>query len=230
MSLTVRRKEANEQLADQMRVLVAMLVRSSPYAAPFLHGTDSGGVPWLVRFRYGGSLADATMLTENIDQLAVHVRQALLYATLEHTDDVCNSSSAATDAADYSTPAAVASPAAERDPFIECSIFELGDQRSRELIGSMPAEALVEPCIVVAVIAHIDHIDPPAGRCSALRTHGAWRVKPDGDDDSSSRPRCAQCGVRRAEMKRCARCRSVHYCDERCQRRHWRTHRKTCVP
>jgi hypothetical protein len=48
----------------------------------------------------------------------------------------------------------------------------------------------------------------------------------------ASPPKCSQCGVPRAELKRCGGCKAhggaVFYCDARCQKRHWPAHRPEC--
>ena len=39
---------------------------------------------------------------------------------------------------------------------------------------------------------------------------------------------CAGCGVANRSLRRCGRCRSVHYCNRECQRGHWSIHRLYC--
>ena len=41
---------------------------------------------------------------------------------------------------------------------------------------------------------------------------------------------CVFCGVAKPsnEMKRCSRCAAAHYCDEKCQRSHWKVHKLVC--
>jgi MYND finger len=42
---------------------------------------------------------------------------------------------------------------------------------------------------------------------------------------------CANCGAvsTTSALKRCSRCLSVRYCNEACQRAHWKQHRKNCT-
>ncbi|KDN41362.1 hypothetical protein RSAG8_07477, partial [Rhizoctonia solani AG-8 WAC10335] len=43
--------------------------------------------------------------------------------------------------------------------------------------------------------------------------------------------RCSLCGNPSASMRRCARCKSARYCDDSCQRKHWKKgHKLTCKP
>ena len=39
---------------------------------------------------------------------------------------------------------------------------------------------------------------------------------------------CAGCGAANRSLRRCGRCRSVHYCSRECQRGHWSIHRFQC--
>jgi hypothetical protein len=43
----------------------------------------------------------------------------------------------------------------------------------------------------------------------------------------TSGPSCAKCGVGGAK-KLCGRCRQVSYCSQRCQKAHWKAHKKQC--
>ncbi|CAE6465397.1 unnamed protein product [Rhizoctonia solani] len=43
--------------------------------------------------------------------------------------------------------------------------------------------------------------------------------------------RCSLCGNPSASLKRCAKCKSARYCDEDCQKKHWKKgHKLTCKP
>ena len=39
---------------------------------------------------------------------------------------------------------------------------------------------------------------------------------------------CTGCGAANRSLRRCGRCRSVHYCSRECQRGHWPIHRFNC--
>lgn len=39
---------------------------------------------------------------------------------------------------------------------------------------------------------------------------------------------CASCGAKGPGLKRCAACKTVHYCGEECQTAHWREHKASC--
>ena len=39
---------------------------------------------------------------------------------------------------------------------------------------------------------------------------------------------CAGCGVGRDVLSICTGCRSAHYCDTKCQRKHWKEHKTIC--
>lgn len=39
---------------------------------------------------------------------------------------------------------------------------------------------------------------------------------------------CASCGALPEKLKNCSRCRTVWYCSEDCQRRHWPLHKGHC--
>lgn len=45
---------------------------------------------------------------------------------------------------------------------------------------------------------------------------------------NDSMKKCEYCGVRKEKMLRCGQCKSVHYCSKKCQRPHWKKHKKTC--
>ena len=45
---------------------------------------------------------------------------------------------------------------------------------------------------------------------------------------SDDRKLCTSCGVENDACKRCAKCKSVQYCDRVCQRLQWPTHKKFC--
>lgn len=47
--------------------------------------------------------------------------------------------------------------------------------------------------------------------------------------DIGLEPTCAVCRSA-ASIKKCARCRNIHYCSPTCQRANWRSHRATCHP
>ena len=40
--------------------------------------------------------------------------------------------------------------------------------------------------------------------------------------------RCDYCDKPLVDVKRCARCQKVSYCDRECQRKHWKDHKKVC--
>jgi hypothetical protein len=40
---------------------------------------------------------------------------------------------------------------------------------------------------------------------------------------------CASCHQHIEHTKRCSRCQRVYYCNEQCQRAHWRIHKRDCV-
>jgi hypothetical protein len=41
---------------------------------------------------------------------------------------------------------------------------------------------------------------------------------------------CSGCGLRQFVLKKCGRCLKVSYCEVECQKKHWKTHKKTCIP
>eukprot|EP01084_Bolivina_argentea_P205153 350534_1 len=45
---------------------------------------------------------------------------------------------------------------------------------------------------------------------------------------NSAERKCAYCGILGLNMKLCSRCKSVHYCDAKCQKPHWKEHKKQC--
>ena len=42
------------------------------------------------------------------------------------------------------------------------------------------------------------------------------------------RRKCAQCGTHSSKNKRCDTCRRAFYCNQQCQKRHWKLHKKIC--
>ena len=59
--------------------------------------------------------------------------------------------------------------------------------------------------------------------CTARRARAAESARASKRDTGV----CAACGAD-GELKRCARCDCVAYCDAVCQREHWKTHRSHC--
>ena len=51
------------------------------------------------------------------------------------------------------------------------------------------------------------------------------------EDDMVRRPkvRCAQCSKVGMNLKCCNRCRSVFYCNAKCQEKNWKNHQKVCT-
>ena len=46
-----------------------------------------------------------------------------------------------------------------------------------------------------------------------------------------SSQKCVLCGLAaKFKKSRCSRCKRVHYCSNRCQKMHWKTHSKECAP
>jgi hypothetical protein len=41
---------------------------------------------------------------------------------------------------------------------------------------------------------------------------------------------CDQCKTQSASLKRCSRCQTSYYCNVTCQRQHYPTHKKVCIP
>jgi hypothetical protein len=41
---------------------------------------------------------------------------------------------------------------------------------------------------------------------------------------------CAACGEGRDDLKACMACKTVKYCNKKCQKAHWRKHKKECTP
>ena len=46
--------------------------------------------------------------------------------------------------------------------------------------------------------------------------------------DNSERKRCGMCGKEGQNMRCCAACGQVRYCDRDCQKRHWKQHKTVC--
>ncbi|KAB7502920.1 Ankyrin repeat and MYND domain-containing protein 2 [Armadillidium nasatum] len=49
---------------------------------------------------------------------------------------------------------------------------------------------------------------------------------PKGFDDGIT---CFTCGLENKNVKKCAKCKSVQYCNKTCQRLHWSSHKKVCA-
>lgn len=46
--------------------------------------------------------------------------------------------------------------------------------------------------------------------------------------DGKNRSRCLNCGATDQKFKYCSGCKIAPYCNEKCQRAHWRTHKSNC--
>ncbi len=46
----------------------------------------------------------------------------------------------------------------------------------------------------------------------------------------SREPICHSCGQQSVNLKKCARCRSVSYCNRECQTKDWKSHKSVCLP
>eukprot|EP01083_Nonionella_stella_P024937 68671_1 len=53
--------------------------------------------------------------------------------------------------------------------------------------------------------------------------------KTDGELLINSRS-CGYCKAIKSKMQRCSRCNKMYYCNAKCQRPHWKIHKKHCVP
>jgi splicing suppressor protein 51 len=54
-----------------------------------------------------------------------------------------------------------------------------------------------------------------------------------GVNSTSSTDICAKCtkpGSSESPLQRCSRCKSTRYCSLECQKAHWKTHKKACLP
>lgn len=54
-----------------------------------------------------------------------------------------------------------------------------------------------------------------------------YQAPAGAQDEKTEQERCAACG-KTGELKRCGRCRTVHYCGPACQKQHWKTHKPDC--
>ncbi|KAI1779876.1 hypothetical protein F4818DRAFT_400933 [Hypoxylon cercidicola] len=41
---------------------------------------------------------------------------------------------------------------------------------------------------------------------------------------------CLDCGEKKGDLLRCARCKMARYCNSTCQKNDWSTHKKVCQP
>lgn len=48
--------------------------------------------------------------------------------------------------------------------------------------------------------------------------------------DEFSTTSCGKCGLIKKDMDKCGRCRTTHYCSQKCQRDDWKEHKKSCKP
>ena len=51
---------------------------------------------------------------------------------------------------------------------------------------------------------------------------------PDSKVPCTAKKACAHCFLKKDEMKQCARCKSVIYCDNTCQKADWKKHKLLC--
>lgn len=52
-----------------------------------------------------------------------------------------------------------------------------------------------------------------------------------GGQSGESRETCSHCGAAASDdvkLKACSQCRSVQYCGQECQSKHWRSHKRAC--
>ena len=64
---------------------------------------------------------------------------------------------------------------------------------------------------------------------SQLTTIGATACPTKAHQESSlNHQRCSYCTKTSSKLKRCLKCHTVQYCNQDCQRRHWKDHKKTC--
>ncbi|XP_033731860.1 ankyrin repeat and MYND domain-containing protein 2-like isoform X2 [Pecten maximus] len=74
---------------------------------------------------------------------------------------------------------------------------------------------------LVRTLATVKIGDSPSGLSVLTQGVNGYRMTFDADDI------CGTCGESYAE-KKCSACKMVRYCDSRCQKLHWPTHKKMC--
>ncbi|KAF8639288.1 hypothetical protein AX17_001599 [Amanita inopinata Kibby_2008] len=57
-----------------------------------------------------------------------------------------------------------------------------------------------------------------------------WIGKGKGEEAPRAEKKCDGCGAGNARLKNCAKCQVARYCSKECQKQHWPTHKKTCIP
>jgi hypothetical protein len=126
---------------------------------------------------------------------------------------------------------------------MECSLQEAGGCAANPLCRRGALQLVVVQdcvkdarrvmCFTMQALRN-DAVADPAAKArldAAVARVNAARVDPRAPRIRLARTaECAACGVTslRAELKCCTGCGDAFYCDEACQRAHWRAHKPTC--
>lgn len=79
---------------------------------------------------------------------------------------------------------------------------------------------------------------PPTTSSTSTTTTTSQDKKEGEEKDTNNKKKkkkirqCATCSKEQAEgwkLKKCARCQTTYYCGAACQRKHWPTHKQTCI-
>ncbi|KAG8707024.1 hypothetical protein FRC09_002071 [Ceratobasidium sp. 395] len=77
----------------------------------------------------------------------------------------------------------------------------------------------------------LDDEDAPESEFAELRSEDPDIPVPGTSAEDSLMYRCSLCGNPSASLKKCGRCKQARYCDDTCQRKHWKKgHKTVCKP
>ncbi len=94
-----------------------------------------------------------------------------------------------------------------------------------------PSHELIPPYALAKEVEEANVKDRYMGHfmtCHETPELGTIRFGPGQAKDQTPYFTCKVCKTRSYKMSQCSRCKKVYYCNIKCQKKHWKHHKKKC--